>query len=111
MRIVMRDEADPLAIESRQGRAQKTRSALDEQRPQPLPGAREHVRRRYVAARGVVRVRHGVEILGVDAGMLEAPARRANRKLPGGEGHGLLAVLASAEALLLGRGQDAPSTD
>jgi hypothetical protein len=52
----------------------------------------------------VVRVRDRVDVRGVDAAFLQAPARGGERHLPRRERHRLLAVLAAAEALLLRRG-------
>src|SRR4029079_8858300 len=60
---------------------------------------------------GVIRVSNGVQILWSQPGVLEGPLRGQLRKLPRRERHRALAVLAPAEALLLGRRDDGTVDD
>jgi hypothetical protein len=62
------------------------------------------------AQRRVEGVGHGVEVRGPQPGLREAPAHRELGQLPRGERDRPLAVLAAAEALLLG-GRDDPPVD
>src|SRR5690606_35435414 len=52
-----------------------------------------------------------VEVPGFEPALRQAPGGGLLRHLPGGEGHGDLAVLAPAEALLFGGGHDVPVDD
>jgi hypothetical protein len=100
-------------VEPRDRALEEERRAARVQRAQPFPVVGEEVDRRFgrFEQPGVVRIGDGVEIGGVDAGVVEAPRRRRGRDLPRRERHGFLAVLASAETLLFGSRDDLPVDD
>jgi hypothetical protein len=107
---VVLDEAHALGRHAGEHRRDELRRPLGVQRAQALPsvghdvgGARgEH---------GVVGVRHSVELVVAQPGLLEAPLHRSGRQLPRRERHRRLAVLAAGQALLLARGHDAAVDD
>jgi hypothetical protein len=96
-----------IRVESGQGGRQKKRGASRVQRAKVFPSVGDEVAVGLRREVWVVRVRDGVEIRNVDAAFLQAPRRRLLRKLPSGERHRALAMLAAAEALLLSSGHDA----
>src|SRR4051794_16075937 len=104
MRDVMGDEVHLVGLEAERG--QEARRALDVERAQALPLVGRDVawRRRQ---RGIVGVADGVDVVGPQAGVAQAPRDGLLGQLPGREGHAGLAVLAPAEALLLGGRDDA----
>jgi hypothetical protein len=60
---------------------------------------------------GVIGIGDGIELLGAQPRSVQAEAHRRLGELPRGERNGILAVLATGEALLLGRGHDASIAD
>jgi hypothetical protein len=111
---VMGDEADHAGVEARERRLQERRREPGVERAQALPSvggdvglpdrrpSGRGIHRGY--QRGVVGVGDGVEVLGGEPGGGEAPGRGGLGDLPRRERHGLLAMLAPAEALLFGGG-------
>jgi hypothetical protein len=110
VRDVMGHEADAFGIDAER-RAQEERRALDEERSQRLPAVGRDVPVHGRRERWIVGICDRVEVSGLESRALEAPGRRLLRQLPGREGNGNLAVLAAAEALLLGRGHDPAADD
>jgi hypothetical protein len=97
-------------IEAGQGRAEEERRAAGVERPQALPLGGGDVAVGLHGEIGVVGVRHGIQLGRRHARVLEAPGHGLLGQLPGGEGHGRLAVLPPREALLLG-GRDGLAVD
>jgi hypothetical protein len=102
---VVRYKANDRRVEPRQGGLEEQRRPLCVERAKPLPCARRDVALRTRGKGRIVGVRHRVQVLGLEAAAFEAPRRGLFGKFPGGEGYRPLAVLATAEALLL-RGGD-----
>ena len=106
---VVAHEADRRRVEA-QGLEEAGRP-LDEERAQALPriiGDAVGLGRRE---RRVIRVGNHINILRSEPGAPEAERDRLLRQLPGRERDRRFAVLAAAEALLLGRGDDPPVDD
>src|SRR5215212_367399 len=101
---VVRNEAHKIGIEARKRRAQKEWRPTGVERAQPLPLAGGDVVGGLSSEVRVVGVGDGVEVGGYETGVFQAPRRGLLRYLPGRKWHGLLAVLAPAEPLLLGGG-------
>lgn len=76
------------------------------QRTEALPVVGGHIWARVRHETRVVGVGHRVDVGGIEAGFGQAPGRGLLRQLPGGEGHRTLPVLAPADALLFGGGDD-----
>ena len=76
---------------------------------QVFPGGVEAARGRVDQGR-VVGVGDGIKIIRSQPALGQAPGDRLLRQFPGGERDRALAVLAPAEALLLGCGDRTPST-
>src|SRR5829696_6366924 len=106
VRHMMRDEADARGIEPGKRRLQEPGRSLRIQRSKPFPAVRHDVAVVEGCERRIVAVGDGIQILGPETRLAEAPPRRLLRQLPRGERHGQLAVLATREALLLGRCND-----
>src|SRR4051794_22005540 len=106
VRDVVADEADLAGVEAE--RLQEARGAADVERAQPLPLVGRDVVAVVRRKRRVVGVADRIEVVGRDPAALQAPRDRLLGQLPGRERHARLAVLAAAEALLLGGGHDAP---
>ena len=101
---VVGDVADAGRVEAGQGGAQEHRGPLGVQGPQPLPGVGGQVGGDRRGQGRVVGVGDGVQVVGGQSSLGEAPGGRPLGQLPGGERHRRLAVLAPGEPLLLGGG-------
>jgi hypothetical protein len=108
VRQVVRDEADPFGLEAGEHRLKEPRRPPRVESAESLPGVGRDVAVRLGREIGVVGVRDRVELRRREPGPGQAPGRGAFRKLPGREGGRRLAVLATAEPLLLGGGHDLP---
>ena len=103
---VVGDESHHGRVEAGQRRLQEQRRPSGVERAQPLPAVGGDVRAGRGGQARVERVGDGVEVLRGDTPPLQAPGGRLLGQLPGGERNGGLAVLAAAEAFLLGGGHD-----
>ncbi len=101
---VVADVAHARGVEPERG--QEARGAAHVQGPQALPLVGGDVVALGGRERRIVGVADRVDLAGADAAALEAPGDRLLGQLPGRERDRGLAVLAAAEALLLGGGDD-----
>ena len=104
---VVGHESHRRGIEAGQGRAQEAGRPLGVEGAQALPSIGRDVGVRLAGdERGVVGVGDGGDLVGRDPGLAQAPAGGLLGQLPGAVRHRPLAMLAPAEALLLGGGHD-----
>jgi hypothetical protein len=102
VRDVVGDEDDPLGVEAGQGLGEELGGAARVLQAQRVPGVvQAHVAGRPGEPR-VEGVGDGVQVAGPQARLFQAPAGGQFGQLPRGERQRSLAVLAPAEALLLG---------
>jgi hypothetical protein len=103
---VMGDEAHGRGIEAGQGGSEELGRTLGVGQPEVVPRVVEPLLPRRPRQARVEGVGDGIEVFWAQSGLVEAPAGGEVGQLPRRERHRPLAVLAAAEALLLGRRDD-----
>jgi hypothetical protein len=101
------DESQPSRVQAREHGLEEEAGPAGIEGAEPLPIVGGEVLA-HGGLGGIVGVGHGVEVFRFQPCPLQAPPGGLLGQLPGGEGHGGLAVLAAREALLLRR-RDEPA--